>query len=875
MADECAQPLVSVIIPALNERGNLPPLISKILEVLGEYGVRADILVADGGSTDGTQEEVRALEEGSPVRLVEVRSGHGLAGDVLLAAREAKGRVAVVMDADGSHDPEAIPKLIQPVLDGERGMMVGSRYVPGGQTRGWPLSRRLMSRAAAWLAWPWVEVRDPTSGFFAVRRDRLLAVDPRAEGFKIGLEVMLALGEEMRAGESPVSFPDRTLGRSKMSAKQALLYLRRLFSLAGGEVTPANAAKFAVVGLSGLVVDLLVFQVLWSLGFGLSMSHIASFFAATLTNYAFNAGWVFRETTGGRLHGVAYGRFLAVAFLALFLRGGLLALCHDGLGWPALVSVVAAIFATALVNYLGSVFFVFPKSTSQRSGVRWRTAAVGVIAYMLLLRLFYLGVVDLLPEEAYYWNYAQHPALGYLDHPPMVAWLVTLGTALFGHTEFGVRIAAYTCWLVAAGFSFAFARDLMGKAAALKAVMLMAVLPFFFSAGFIMTPDAPLTACWAGVLFFLERALLGEKRNAWWGVGICLGAGMLSKYTILLLGPAAMLFILLDRRSRRWLRRPEPYAAALLAAVLFMPVVVWNAENNWASFTFQTARRLGMKTQFSPHVLLGAILVLLTPVVAAAAFQVLFTKGRPGTREDPSGEAGARRRLFMAVFTLVPLSVFVLFSLTHEPKLEWTGPLWLAVLPAVAWQMGQEERWPAARLKVFFQRGWMLTFIVMLISLGGLLHYMTMGLPGIPYPRKMALPVAWEEFGQSVEWIKDSLGYPAAMVVGMDKYFIASEMAFYNRQDLPESRQTASRNLFGGDALMYDWWSPAREQYGKRLLLLSFKQKDLADPRLAPWLKEGGPVQEQAVEKDGRPVLRFYYRVVRYGAPVPTPVPKG
>jgi hypothetical protein len=107
------------------------------------------------------------------------------------------------------------------------------------------------------------------------------------------------------------------------------------------------------------------------------------------------------------------------------------------------------------------------------------------------------------------------------------------------------------------------------------------------------------------------------------------------------------------------------------------------------------------------------------------------------------------------------------------------------------------------------------------------------------------------------------------MVVGMDKYFTASEVAFYSRQDLPESPQTASQNLFGGDALMYDWWSPAREQYGRRLLLLSFKQKDLADPRLAPWLKEAGPVQEQGVEKGGRPVLRFYYRVVRYGAPAP------
>ena len=198
-------------------------------------------------------------------------------------------------------------------------------------------------------------------------------------------------------------------------------------------------------------------------------------------------------------------------------------------------------------------------------------AAIGLIGYTVLLRLVYLGLPDLLPEEAYYWNYAQHLDLGYLDHPPMVAWLIGLGTAVFGDTEFGVRIGAFLCWFVTAGFCFALARDLFGKGTALVTVMLAAVLPFFFLFGFFTTPDAPLTACWAGALFFLERALLAGRARAWWGAGICLGLGMLSKYTIVLLAPATLAFLLLDRPSRRWLRRPEPYLAALAGGPAVQP----------------------------------------------------------------------------------------------------------------------------------------------------------------------------------------------------------------------------------------------------------------------------------------------------------------
>ena len=157
------------------------------------------------------------------------------------------------------------------------------------------------------------------------------------------------------------------------------------------------------------------------------------------------------------------------------------------------------------------------------SGAGWRAGALGLVAFALLLRLIYSGQVELLPEEAYYWNYSRHLDFGYLDHPPMVGWLIGAGTAAFGDTEFGVRIGALCCGVIASFFMYRLTRNLFGEPSGLAAVVLMQTLPFFFLAGMLMTPDAPLTAAWAAALYFLERALIAGRGEAWWGAGLCLG----------------------------------------------------------------------------------------------------------------------------------------------------------------------------------------------------------------------------------------------------------------------------------------------------------------------------------------------------------------
>src|SRR5580700_991347 len=174
-----AQPLeVSVVIPTLHEREAIGLLAPRIAEALRPY--RYEVVVVDDDSGDGTAEEVQRIAAQLPWRLYVRRGERGLASAVILG-----------IDADGSHPPEVLPSLIQPVLAGTAEMTIASRNVPGGSSPGLVGSRRALSRGAAVLARPLTSVKDPMSGFFAVRRDVLVRGQLEPLGYKIVLEILV------------------------------------------------------------------------------------------------------------------------------------------------------------------------------------------------------------------------------------------------------------------------------------------------------------------------------------------------------------------------------------------------------------------------------------------------------------------------------------------------------------------------------------------------------------------------------------------------------------------------------------------------------------------------------------------------------------
>jgi dolichol-phosphate mannosyltransferase len=382
-------------------------------------------------------------------------------------------------------------------------------------------------------------------------------------------------------------------------------------------------------------------------------------------------------------------------------------------------------------------------------------------------------------------------------------------------------------------------------------------LPFFFFSGLLMTPDAPLLAAWAASLYFIERALIGGQSRAWWFAGISLGVGMISKYSIALLAIVTAAFMAWDPQSRRWWSRREPYVGALLALAIFSPVIIWNSQHAWASFAFQTSRRLAEMPQFALHKLIGSMIVLLTPTGLLAVIAALWS------RHNSTETSASRRRRLFNLAVLLPIAVFIAFSLRHEVKLDWTGAPWTAALPAMALMMVNPD--VAGRLAKWARAAWMPTMLVVLLIYGAGLQYLVLGQPGAGYDRHIeVIPVGWRDLSAHIVAAANANRQEtgtAPLIVGMDRYAIASELAFYGGARSAAGLATANSHLFGGMGLMYAQWLPPKLQDGRNLLLVAWTAAELDNEYIRARVERLGPIEDDALMRDGILIRHYYHRM--------------
>jgi dolichol-phosphate mannosyltransferase len=221
---------LTIVVPTYNERDRLAELSGALFDACNRAGVALELVIVDDNSPDGTGAVADDLARTRPMRVVHRAGKLGLGTAVVAGFAVASAPILGVMDADFSHPPEIVPKLMGALRLTGADVVVASRYVRGGSTPDWPLFRRLMSRFACWLATPLTPIRDATSGFFLIRRDLARGVDIQAGGFKICLELLVRARPETTV-ELPYRFADRELGESKMSWREAARYFVQLKDL--------------------------------------------------------------------------------------------------------------------------------------------------------------------------------------------------------------------------------------------------------------------------------------------------------------------------------------------------------------------------------------------------------------------------------------------------------------------------------------------------------------------------------------------------------------------------------------------------------------------------------------------------------------------
>lgn len=323
-----------------------------------------------------------------------------------------------------------------------------------------------------------------------------------------------------------------------------------------------------------------------------------------------------------------------------------------------------------------------------------------LLSVVLLAVLKLLGVMTLplTGNEAYYWIWSKHPALGYYDHPPLVAWLTAASTALFGDTPLGIRFFALPLYFLVLFLCPWMAREAGGgKTAQILSPLFFLLTPFLAAEFYTMSPDIPLLAFWTASLFCILKGTNHPEgvpgSGRFWRLlaGISAGLAMLSKLTGLLLLPILALSVMvLPRKKDQGMH--EALLFTLLPALLVVsPFLIWSSQHHWETFLFQGVTRHLADVSLSPsHIIkfLTNQAITLTPLIFPAALIAVWVSLRKGI-------AGDGRHLFLALASLIPFGFFLAWGFVRTVELGW--PLiWIpsAFISLAIWVEDRWKSWP-------------------------------------------------------------------------------------------------------------------------------------------------------------------------------------
>lgn len=357
---------LAIILPTLNERGNLAPLVARIDAALGE-AIAWEVIIVDDDSRDGTADEARALALADPrIRVIQRIGRRGLASAAIEGICATAAPYVAVMDADHQHDPALLPAMLAALQTGEADIAVASRFAAGASTADWAApERERLSAFANRLArrLTGVELTDPMSGYFMLETGRARVLAPRLSGigFKILLDLLATADVPMRVREFPLQFAARREGVSKLDRAILFDFLAGLYDKTLGRVIPTRFALFGTVGGLGVAVHFAVLSaLLFALGEGFALAQTAAVLVAMSFNFWLNNWLTYRDKRLKGWSAVLRGwlGFCATCAVGAFANVAVAALLEgEGVFW--VLAALAGILVGSVWNYALSSRFVW------------------------------------------------------------------------------------------------------------------------------------------------------------------------------------------------------------------------------------------------------------------------------------------------------------------------------------------------------------------------------------------------------------------------------------------------------------------------------------------------------------------------------------
>ena len=390
-----------------------------------------------------------------------------------------------------------------------------------------------------------------------------------------------------------------------------------------------------------------------------------------------------------------------------------------------------------------------------------------------LFRIYYIltGPFDLSFDEAQYWEWSRRLDWSYYSKGPLIAYLIHLGTWLFGSNVFGVRIFAVLFSAVSSVLLFLIGRDLYDERAGFVSALLVQIVPLYSVFGMLFTIDSPFILLWILSLFLLWKATgpvapdnnAGGRHIYWLLLGVSVGLGLMAKNTMAFFYLSTLLFMAFDRDTRKLLMTWNPYLALAVSLVVFSPVIFWNAAHGWVTLKHTAGQAhladgLRLSWQHLPE-FLGSQLGVVTPVLFVMIFVALWK-----LRKDRAGG-------FLFWFSIPIIVFFVLKSIQGKVQGNWALPAYATGFVAFAAYYFRDIGHAKRSVKVLIASALILSFTVTVFAYVPSI----LNLPLKIDPAKKLQ--GWKELGEYASRARS--GMPGPSFVFSDSYEVSGELAFY------------------------------------------------------------------------------------------------